>query len=97
MQAFRRRSDVRFGFQKPSVGNVPTFSKDGVMVCLIQQNIVPFKIIVQINLGVNKQHNFTSLLKNLNALVDLGNHRNVHGSVHFTANAAKLLAVQKPE
>ena len=46
MQAFRRRSDVKFGFQKPSVRNFPAFakvSKDGVMVCPIQKNIVPLR------------------------------------------------------
>ena len=44
------------------------------MVCPIQKSIVPLKIIVQITLGVNRQHNFTSLLKKLNALADTGNH-----------------------
>ena len=44
------------------------------MVCPIQNNTVPFKIIVLITLGVNKQHNFTSLLKHLNALANIGSH-----------------------
>ena len=44
------------------------------MVCPIQNNTVPFKFIVLITLGVNKQHNFTSLLKHLNALANIGSH-----------------------
>ena len=48
------------------------------MVCPIQNDFVLFKIIVQITLGVNKQHNFTSLLKYLNALADIGSHTGGH-------------------
>ena len=46
------------------------------MVCPIQKNIVPLKITVQITLGVNRQHNFTSLLKKRNTLADTGNDTN---------------------
>ena len=42
------------------------------MVCPIQNNTV--LIIVLITLSANKQHNFTSLLKYLNALADIGSH-----------------------
>ena len=64
------------------------------MVCPIQKNIVPFKIIVQITRGVNKQHNFTSLLKNLNALADIGNHTGGHSLLESYTTAFNRIMLE---